>query len=80
MDQQSALRPELPEGTEKSLKANFLFHEQSDDVVGELENLCEWFWCPAGEKVFDRDDTDAEVFFSLTAWPGSLITLNQDKK
>ena len=35
MDQQSALRPELPEGTEKSLKANFLFHEQSDDVVGE---------------------------------------------
>jgi CRP/FNR family cyclic AMP-dependent transcriptional regulator len=51
------------EGTEKSLKANFLFREQPDDVVAELENLCEWFWCPAGEQIFDRDDTDAEVFF-----------------
>ena len=63
MDRKGALHPELPEGTEKSLKANFLFHDQSDDVVQELEDLCEWFWCPAGEQIFDRDDTDAEVFF-----------------
>lgn len=63
MDRRGALRPELPEGAEKSLRANFLFREQPAEVAEELENLCEWYWCPAGEKIFDRDDTDAEVFF-----------------
>ena len=63
MDRRGALLPELPEGTEKSLKANYLFREEAMEAVNELEGLCEWFWCPAGEQIFDRDDTDAEVFF-----------------
>ena len=40
-----------------------LFADESADAVRELEELCKWYWCPAEEQIFDRDDTDAEVFF-----------------
>ena len=58
-----ALREDLPERLSTSLSDNYLLEGMSAETIANMESLCKRAWCPEGEKVFDRADTESEVFF-----------------
>ncbi len=59
----SDLTTELPEGVERSLAGIAFLESVNSDVIRELEDICTWYFCPAGGHVFEHDDTSGEVFF-----------------
>ena len=59
----SDLTTKLPDGVERSLAGIALLETIDPDVIRQLEDICTWYFCPAGGHVFEREDTSGDVFF-----------------